>query len=182
MRVLLRDGFGGTRVSEIAREAGIQAGSIYNHFPSKADLLMAAITAHAPSVIGDLLQGRGDVSVLEAFRQVANELGDPSGQDIAPVMLELLATAGRDRDVAAVVGRAFSENATEISDVIRLAQDHGEIDRTLDAEALARFVNMVAMGSLTFAALDSKPIDREAWAAVVDRMLDAARPATRART
>jgi len=176
MRVLLRHGVAGTRVSEIAREAGIKAGSIYNHFPSKTDLLMAAITAHAPHVVRDLLAGSGDQSVLEAFQRIGTELADPSQRTMGPVMLELIASAGRDRRVAGIVRDSFAARGAETTDVIRLAQDGGEIDPTLDAEALARFVNMVVLGSLAVAALNLKPIDRDAWAEVLDRMLDAARP------
>jgi AcrR family transcriptional regulator len=106
MRVLLRRGVAGTRVSEIAREAGIQAGSIYNHFASKADLLMAAITAHAPHVIGDLLAGTSDASVLDAFRSVGTELADPAERTLGPVMLELIASAGRDPAWPRTAGRS----------------------------------------------------------------------------
>ncbi len=176
MRALLRHGVAGTRVSEIAREAGIQAGSIYNHVDSKADLIMAAITAHAPHVIGDLLTGTGEQSVLDTFRRVGTELADPSTRTMGPVMLELIASAGRDRDVAEIVRGSFTSRGTEIADVIRIAQDGGEIDATLDAEALARFVNMVALGSLAVGALDLKPVDHGAWADVLNRMLDATRP------
>jgi AcrR family transcriptional regulator len=176
MRVLLRNGVTGTRVSEVAQEAGIKAGSIYNHFASKTDLIMAAITAHAPHVIGDLLAGTGDQSVIEAFRQIGTELADPSQRTVGPVMLELIANAGRDSGVAEIVRDSFVSRGTEIVDVVRLAQDSGEIDPALDAEALSRFVNMVALGSLAVATLDLKPVDREAWTVVLDRMLDAARP------
>lgn len=176
MRVLFRHGVAGTRVSEIAREAGIKAGSIYNHFPSKTDLIMEAITAHAPHVIGDLLAGTGDQSVIEAFRKRGTELADPARRTMGPVMLELIASAERDPEVARIVRESFTARGIETADVIRLAQDSGEIDPTLDAEALSRFVNMVALGSLSVAALDLKPVDQQAWTEVLNRMLDAARP------
>ncbi len=182
MRVLLRDGYAGTRVSEIAKEAGIRAGSIYNHFPSKADLLMTTITAHVPNAVEDLLQGGNDVSVLDAFERIGGELSDPrrrtfaDSQSVAPALIELMATAGREQDVADVVRNAFVDSGTEIVEIIRLAQDHGEIDKTLDAEALARFVHMVAMGSLALGAVGLESVDEAAWAGVIGRMIDAVRP------
>ena len=176
MRVLLRQGVAGTRVSEIAREAGIKPGSIYNHFPSKTDLIIAAITAHAPHVIGDLLAGIGNQSVIEAFRKIGTELVDPARRTMSPVMLELIASAGREPEVAGIVRESFAARETATADVVRLAQDSGEVDPALDAEALARFVNMVALGSLSIAALGLKPVDQQVWTEVLNRMLDAARP------
>jgi hypothetical protein len=35
---------------------------------------------------------------------------------------------------------------------------------------------MVALGSLAVGTLDLKPIDRQAWTSVLNRMLDATRP------
>ena len=40
-RRFLRDGYDAASMRDIAAEAGMQPGSIYYHFPSKADLLVA---------------------------------------------------------------------------------------------------------------------------------------------
>ena len=39
-RRFLRDGFAAASMRDIAAEAGMKAGSIYYHFPSKAELLV----------------------------------------------------------------------------------------------------------------------------------------------
>jgi AcrR family transcriptional regulator len=175
MQVLLARGYQGTRVSEIAKEAGVTSGAIYNHFSSKADLLSAAIAEQGPNVISDLLASGAQGSVLDALRQIASRL--PAGtRAMGPLLLELVVTAARDPEVADVVSRGFAEREVGAADVIRLAQAGGEVDPALDAEAVGRFTTMLALGSLVVGSLDLKPIDEGAWAGVTDRMLDAIQP------
>lgn len=174
MRVLLAKGYAGTRVSEIAREAGVTSGAIYNHFASKTELLTAAIEEQGPGAISDLM-GSGDGAVLDAFAQIGRML--PEGRNVlGPTLLELIATATRDDEVAAVVGDEFTTKERDAADLVRAAQDAGEVDTTLDADALVRFTTMVALGSIAVNALGLKHIDDGAWADVIDRMLGAARP------
>lgn len=44
-----RQGFAGTSMRQIAAEVGIQASSLYNHFPGKEALFSALIEAHGPA-------------------------------------------------------------------------------------------------------------------------------------
>ncbi len=175
MKVLLARGYEGTRVSMIAREAGLTSGAIYNHFSSKAELLTAAISEQGPDAISDLMRSGGGMSVIEVFRQIGRVL--PARSDLmGPILLELVATSTRDPEVARVVRSAFGAKERDAADVVRIGQDAGEIDPSLDVEALTRFTTMLALGSVVVAALEFKPIDDDAWAAVIDRMLSAITP------
>ena len=175
LRVLQTRGYGGARISEIAREAGVTPGSIYNHFPSKAELITAALAEQAPDAIDALLADDDPGSVVAAFRQIGTNL-DEHARAMGPLLLELIVNARRDPEVAEVVMAEFASKEAQTTDVIRLARERGEVDPALDVEALARFVTMVALGSLVVGALDLKSIDPGAWAAVVDRVLDAVQP------
>ncbi len=175
MKVLLARGYEGTRVSEIAREAGLTSGAIYNHFSSKAELLTAAVAEQGPGAISDLMHADAGMSVLDAFRAIGRVLpARPDG--MAPILLELIATSTRDPEVAAVVRAEFSSKERDAADMMRLGQDAGEIDTTLDVEALTRFTTMLALGSAVVKQLELKPVDDDAWAAVIDRMLSAVTP------
>lgn len=171
MRVLLERGYEGTRISEVARVAGVTSGAIYNHFSSKADLLGQAISEHSPDVVSELLSGAGPGSVIDVFRAIGAALPDRADA-LAPVILELVVAGSRAEDVAATVRGSFGDKERATADVIRLAQEAGEVDPGLDAEALARFTTMVALGSLVTSALELKAIDHGSWEAVVDRVLD----------
>lgn len=175
MKVLLERGYEGARISVIAKEAGVTSGAIYNHFDSKADLLTQAISEQSPDVVAELLASADAGSVLRVFRTIGAALGERA-DTLAPVLLELLVASGRDPEVAGIVRPTFADKERGAADLIRLAQEAGEVDGTLDAEALARFTTMLALGSLASAALDPKPVDPDAWKAVVDRVLDSVRP------
>lgn len=76
LRLFARDGYAGTSVAEIEREAGLSPGSggLYKHFRSKQELLAAGIRARigAPEDVTPLLaelRGRADTS--EVIRRVA---------------------------------------------------------------------------------------------------------------
>jgi len=179
MRVLLARGYEGTRVSEISREAGVTTGAIYNHFGSKAELLEAAIIEQAPDAIAGVLGGSasgGEVgSIAAAFIDAGSSLADHA-RVMGPLLIELIATATRDGDIAKVVQRGFADKERTAADVIRAGQDGAEIDPALDAEALSRFVTLLALGSMAAAALDLKPIDDDAWRAVIGRTVAGVRP------
>jgi AcrR family transcriptional regulator len=175
LRVLLARGYGGARISEIAREAGVTPGSIYNHFTSKADLIIAAIAEQAPDAISNLLAQGDGASVMETFRALGSSI-DRHAREMGPLLLELIVAARRDPEVAHVVAAEFAEKEAMTTDVIRLARDRGEVDPALDVEALARLSHLVALGSLVVGALDLKPVDPDSWAEVIDRVLDAVQP------
>ena len=173
--VLLSRGYEGARVSEIAREAGLTTGAMYSHFPSKADLMSAAIEAHAPLAIRRLLAADGEVSVIDAVRELGTSLPDELVRT-APLLLELVVASGRDPEVAGIVTRGLSEREATIAEIAGLAQRTGELDAALDVDALARFVLVLGVGALVLAVVDLDPVDPAAWRTVLDRMLDAARP------
>jgi AcrR family transcriptional regulator len=173
--VLLSRGYEGARVSEIAREAGLTTGAMYSHFPSKADLMSAAIEAHAPLAIRRLLAADGEVSVIDAVRELGTSLPDELVRT-APLLLELVVASGRDPEVAGIVTRGLSEREATIAEIAGLAQRNGELDAALDVDALARFVLVLGVGALVLAVVDLDPVDPAAWRTVLDRMLDAARP------
>lgn len=62
-------GFEAVTLREIAREAGIQAGSLYRYFPSKGDLLMRVISGHLEDLLEEWERtGRQDGPAGERLR------------------------------------------------------------------------------------------------------------------
>ena len=175
IRVMSRRGCSGARVSEIAAEAGVTTGAIYKHFASKDDLLSAAILEHLPDVVSHALASGSGPTVIELTRRLGSALPDRALEQ-APVLIELMATAGRDEEVARLVRCGFAEQEVAFADLIRLGQERAEVDTALDSDALARFTTMLALGSLVAAALELEPVDRRAWDAVIGRMTDAVLP------
>lgn len=162
-------------MSEIAAEAGVTTGAIYRHFASRDDLLSAAILEHLPDVVSHALASGSGPTVIELTRRLGSSLPD-RGIEQVPMLIELMAAAGRDEDVARQFRSGFADREDAFAELIRLGQQRGEVDAALDSDALARFTTMLALGSLVAAALPLEPVDRDAWDAVVARLTDAVQP------
>lgn len=173
LRVLLRKGYEGTRVAEIASEAGVTPAAIYNHFSSKEELLVAAITAQAPDLVGELLAAEGeDLAVVDVFRQIGSMLV-AHVPTLAPLLSELVALSARDEAVRTVVRREIGGREATVRDLVRLAQRADQIDPRLDAAALSRLVTLLGLGANAAATIDLEPVDDAAWLTIIARMLDA---------
>ncbi len=172
MKVISERGYDGTRVAEVAREAGVTTGAIYNHFDSKADLLTAAIGGHGPGAFTDLVDTEPDLSVLEVFRRLGAQLPERS-REISGALMEIIVATRRDEDVAKALTVSVSDHERQRRELIERGQVDGEVDPALDAAALSRFTTMVAFGSMVADALGLDPVDQQQWSVVIERMLAA---------
>ena len=98
--LFLKHGFHGTSMRQIADEAGIALGGIYNHFASKEDIFAAVFDAYHPYhvILPALEQIEGDT--VEAFvREVAqlvyDEVVGAERQLLPLVFIELVEFQGR---------------------------------------------------------------------------------------
>lgn len=175
VQALARSGYEGARVADIARSAGLSPAAIYHHFPSRTDLLDAAMAEVAPDLLAELLEAGRTGSVIGAFRAVGSGLTSRD-ETVGPLLLEFVLTAARDHSVAGAVSAMFATHEQAAADLVRSGQERGEVDADLDADALTRLTFLLAMGSLVAGTLEMPPVDQDAWEAVVDRLLDAVRP------
>jgi AcrR family transcriptional regulator len=79
-RLFLERGYHGTSMRQIAQEAGIALGSIYNHFSSKEDIFLAVFMERNPyrDIVARLNQVQGETLediLREAARSVVGGLG-----------------------------------------------------------------------------------------------------------
>jgi len=80
-RLFLERGYHGTSMREIAREAGIAVGGIYNHFASKEDIFLAVLVKHHPyhDVLSAMNAAQGEK--IEAFvRDAAARMVEALGE------------------------------------------------------------------------------------------------------
>ena len=137
-KLFARRGFFNAQVADVAREAGIAAGTVYLYFQSKDDLLISIFER-------TMLQG------IEAGRQALAGVSDPVERlrRLARVHLERL---GQDRDLA-VVFQVELRQSTKFMERCSstLLQDylHAIRDAIADAQTAGRFRREV---SSTFAA------------------------------
>ena len=177
-RVFADNGYEGTRVSDVAREAGLTTGAIYAHYRNKADLLADAIRCHSHRELTALLSADGPGSTLALFESIGNDLirrRDDAERTKALLLLEAVLAMRRDPQVAALLHERVSEEEALMTGGIRQTQDAGLVDAALDPEALARFCLTLALGSLVIHAIDLEPADRDTWADVIHRVVESVR-------
>jgi AcrR family transcriptional regulator len=175
--VFAERGYDGTRVADIAAAAGVSNGALYAHFPSKADLLVAALRTHGRHLLGQLFAADPDRPVVDLLLTVGRSL--PRCRDA--LIVEALVAARRDEDVAGPMREYTGERADWLAGLVDLAQTRGELDAAVSPRALAHFCLLLAMGSALITP-DLHEVGEDEWAALLTRVADALAGARTAHT
>lgn len=168
--VFAENGFENTRIADIAREAGLSTGAMYNHYHSKAELLAAVIQCHAGNQLGRLLTEGGAGGVLELIQARGVRLD--RGPVRAPLLVEAAIAARRDPEVLRVLAEQVHSREVLLAELVRLAQASGEVMADTDPDAVARLCLMLLLGSLMVQVMELGPVDEAAWSALIERLVD----------
>ncbi|MEY2567044.1 MAG: hypothetical protein QOE35_1573 [Actinomycetota bacterium] len=133
-RCLTRKGYEGTTVRDIAGEAGVSIGTLYNYFASKEDLI-EALSEH---VLGD------DLTALDEVGDLLGVLRDfvfahPGGG--TPVLAQLRGRVSKDANPA--VARFNDYIVESFLPLVKAAQAEGVVRDDLDTEALIELVDLL---------------------------------------
>jgi AcrR family transcriptional regulator len=169
--VFAERGYDGTRVADIAAAAGVSNGAMYAHFASKADLMVDALRTHGRRQLSDLLAADPGRSVTDLLLVIGRWL--PRRRDARGYLIvEALVAARRDEDVARPMRDYVGERADWLAQLMRVAQNDGEIDPGLSPNALAHFCLLLAMGS-ALVPPDLHAVDDQEWSALLARIVTA---------
>ena len=171
-KVFAERGFEGARISEIAAEAGVTPGAIYNHYKSKADLLLAAIQTQSDHEIASVLGGDEEVGVLDLLSLSGAALDTRRGRRRGSLLVEAIVASRRDPKVARVLSKAVGGREDVFADLVAMGQASGQVDGDVDPQAVARLCLMLGLGSLLVGALDLPPTDQSAWSQLIARLVD----------
>jgi AcrR family transcriptional regulator len=172
-------GYDGARTSQIARRAGLSTGAIYSQYGTKAELLLAAVQAHAPAELARFFEGDaaplGDVSFLDVMERLGADL-PYRARPLAGMLVEAWSAARRDGEVGEVLRGAATQRQEVLNRMFAAGQAAGEVDAAISAEALARFCLLLVFGSIVAQSAGLEPPPPGEWAALISRVVDAARP------
>jgi len=168
--VFAEHGFEGARIAQIAAAAGLSVGSIYNHYPSKAELLAAVVERHSAEDLARLLGDGQPAGVLDLLAARGRKLDQ--GPPAALLLAEVILTARRDPEVAQILLREVVGREELMGDFVRLGQAAGEVTADVDPTAMARFALMLGLGSVMVRALGLPSTDPQAWSRLIDRLVD----------
>jgi TetR/AcrR family transcriptional repressor of uid operon len=129
-----QNGFHGTSMTELARAAGMSVGHIYHYFDSKEALIAALVDSELRKQLARFETLRQQDDVLQALVDGAEEgLAARLDPTQAGLRLEILAEAGRNPKIAAVVQAADDATRRTLRDVVAKALPGSVPARALDA-------------------------------------------------
>src|SRR5580658_10786110 len=91
-------GYDGTRIAEIAREAGLSSGAIYAHYRSKAELLLAALQARSKGEIAGLIRSEMQADLVSTIVALGSKLDVPDARDTG-LLIEAIVASRRDTEL-----------------------------------------------------------------------------------
>lgn len=166
-RVFARQGFAGTKIQDIVREAGLSTGAVYGRFTSKNELLREAVvrrTANVARVGGDVER------VAELITRVAGVSDEPLS-DAEAVRLEAYVTARREPDVAAAIADAQAHWRRAVQPLVDAALADGTVADDVDPEAVLYFLRTVNLGLLLQRGAGASAPDTDAWNDLITRIV-----------
>lgn len=178
LRCFARNGFVATSMTDIIRESGLSAGSIYSHFDSKAELVRFSALALLEDR-GALLQhlSGGSPGVITPHRLLRRLVEQVLPEELGAVVLQLFAESARDRDLAAVVEEALEKVkgivARELGPWAQTQAGNGRFE-AVDADAVAlRMADVIMVNVHGFVLRRGLIADLDRESLLVDLLPDA---------
>ncbi len=171
--VFARRGYDGASIAEITSEAGLSSGAVYSRFGSKAELFAATLRARSPREVERLL-GDGNVDAADLLARRGAELDARNPHD-SDLLMEAIVAARRHPEVATLLAELFLEREGRMAELVRRSQAAGMLEPGTSPEAVARFVLMLAFGSMLTATLALPAVDHLEWSSLIDGLVDSFR-------
>lgn len=175
-RCFVRKGLHRTSMQDIIDESGLSTGAIYSYYKGKDEIFQAIADARHRREAQLLSDALDSAELEDALRTLAETfvaaLADPQGRLERLVSIDLWAEALRNRELAAIVRRGVDQPREAIADILRRAQQRGELPPDVDADGLARVVVAGFHGLVLQQAWD-KSLDIEPFLATARRLMQA---------
>jgi TetR/AcrR family transcriptional regulator, repressor for uid operon len=155
LRCFAAKGFHGTSMQEVCAQADMSPGALYRYFPSK-DAIIAAIAEQERENNRKFFQ-KLDVStnVLETLMDTGFAwMRDVSSREAACLCVEVLAEAHRNPRVREIFERNHEEARLALRGTLARAQEHGEVDKSLDLDVAVTVFLALGDGLLARAPID----------------------------
>jgi TetR/AcrR family transcriptional regulator, transcriptional repressor of aconitase len=139
-----RRGFHKTTMQDVVEQSGLSPGSIYCHFASKQDIIVAVVEERHRRERASLQRAFEKQSFAEAVDQLAADfiaaLRAPEERAWRRLTVQLWAESLHDRRLAVAVRDGVESSKAILARLVQRAKARGELPRTLDAHATARLL------------------------------------------
>jgi AcrR family transcriptional regulator len=146
LRCFARDGFHATSMRDVVRESGLSAGAVYSYFPSKEELVAAAvepILGQLSAALDDALgaaEPPSPTAVVGLLLERIVPVATGGEVDFTRVAVTAWGEALRDRAVQGLAEGTYRAVRDRLADVVVRWRDAGHLAAGVDVEALAQVV------------------------------------------
>jgi TetR/AcrR family transcriptional repressor of nem operon len=159
-RLVQQKGFEATSMSDLVSATGLQKGCLYFHFEGKSDLLAAVLEKARADfflLVDAALAGKTPGERLDNFfRGVLDyqkSQGFSGGCIFGNIAVEM---CDKDKRVAAFIRGLFDEWTGKIREVVKAAQQAGQVTSDITADVLARHIIMALEGGIMLSRLEKR--------------------------
>lgn len=135
-RAFDRAGFGQTSLSDIVRESGVTAGSLYFFFPSKQDIALAVIAEQNLRTAAALDRAASADSPMRGLIDASRAIGDQLLTD--PLVRAGIRLSLEEGTLSESTSGYYGEWIAGVADQFRRAQEAGELSAGFSPEELGR--------------------------------------------
>ncbi|MFI8186799.1 TetR/AcrR family transcriptional regulator [Actinacidiphila glaucinigra] len=139
-RCFLRDGFHSTSMQDLFAEAGLSAGAVYRHFPSKNEMITAIVEESMRDVLAmvhSVAKDRPSSSVGDLMADVFDIVkAKTAEQNIAGLSVLAWSESLRNPSLAAQFNDLLAQMRSALTEVIREHQHSGTLTREASPEAI----------------------------------------------
>ncbi|HWQ29609.1 MAG TPA: TetR/AcrR family transcriptional regulator [Negativicutes bacterium] len=136
-------GFDSANINRIAQASGVSIGAMYKYFDSKEELFLSIVhigVETTKSVLGEIISSEG--TLLQRIERIIMAIQAQSRSNVHLTMLyNEMATESHSELVWKLVSEMEGATAGLYSDLIKEAQDKGDIRKDIDPRAFAFFLD-----------------------------------------
>ncbi len=174
MNVFGRKGYAGATVPEIAREAGVAAGTIYLYYPGKREMFVAVVRSLIISPLASIftknIHQDFDLTLQEALEDRFRLLKS----DSLPVIVSLMSEIQRDSELKALFSEKLLYPFLNIMEAMyRARMESGEF-RNLEPSIAVRMVGSLMIGMTMLKGIegDTSPLNKLSAEEIVKEVMN----------
>jgi TetR/AcrR family transcriptional regulator, transcriptional repressor of aconitase len=158
-------GFARTTMADVVTASGLSMGAVYHYFPSKSELVLAAVAGRDGTVEGQFIQE----DPVDLIARLAGYVSPGEGAAHARFVAQIWGDAAVTPELAAVARAAHRRLEDHLTQLLA-DQQAGHASDKAEAAATARVALASLIGLAALVASDV-PVDAESFVEVVMRLL-----------
>jgi AcrR family transcriptional regulator len=141
-RIFHEQGYAGATTNDVADEAGVSVGSLYQYFPNKDSLLVALTRRHIDSTMAGLTHLLGQMSVASGFDTILRQVVDflVKQHDLDDLHLLVMHQAPRTIEISVELERAKSQ-LVDLAEQLLVSRINDPHRRTLVARMVVATID-----------------------------------------